>query len=116
MATSLGDKVIQPFDVDEARKLDVVFLAVSGDFALEFGPKLTENDGPVVIDNSSAWRYDPDVPLIVPEVNICTADGGKKKLIANPNCTTAIAMMALAPIHKKYGIKKCIVSTYQAAS
>lgn len=68
-------------------------------------------DGPIVIDNSSAWRMDPDVPLVVPEINMATCKG--KKLIANPNCTTSIALMALAPLHKAFGIKKCIISTYQ---
>lgn len=68
--------------------------------------------GPIVIDNSSAWRMDPNVPLVVPEINMDACKG--KKLIANPNCTTAIALMALYPLHKEFGIKKCIVSTYQA--
>lgn len=68
--------------------------------------------GPVVIDNSSAWRMHPDVPLVVPEINMDSCKD--KKLIANPNCTTAIALMALHPLHKEFGIKKCIISTYQA--
>ena len=65
-----------------------------------------------MIDNSSAWRMDPDVPLVVPEINMDACRG--KKLIANPNCTTAIALMALHPLHKEFGVKKCIISTYQA--
>ena len=68
----------------------------------------------LVIDNSSAFRYKDDVPLCIPEINIGATKG--KKLVANPNCTTAIALMALAPIHRKYGIKRVIMSTYQAAS
>lgn len=68
--------------------------------------------GPIVIDNSSAWRMDPNVPLVIPEINMEACKG--KKLIANPNCTTAIALMALYPLHKAFGVKKCIVSTYQA--
>lgn len=67
--------------------------------------------GPVVIDNSSAWRMDPNVPLVIPEINLDSCKG--KKLIANPNCTTAIALMALYPLHKEFGVKKCIMSTYQ---
>ncbi len=73
------------------------------------------SDGAVVIDNSSAFRYDADVPLVVPEVNgeaALTHQG----IIANPNCTTAIAVLAVAPIHRKYGVKRMIVSTYQATS
>jgi len=90
---------------------------VSGDFALEWVPKLTEgDDAPLVIDNSSAYRYDPEVALVVPEINAEAARKSKRKIIANPNCTTAIALMALAPLHKEFGIKRCIMSTYQAAS
>ena len=70
--------------------------------------------GVLVIDNSSAFRYTDGIPLCIPEINIHATKN--KKLIANPNCTTAIALMALAPIHKKYGIKRAIISTYQAAS
>lgn len=68
----------------------------------------------MVIDNSSAWRMDPDVPLVIPEINMEACKG--KKLIANPNCTTAIALMALYPLHREFGVKKCIVSTYQASA
>merc|ERR1719426_520860 len=116
MATPFGEKMIEEFTLEAARACDVVFLAVSGDFALEWVPKLTADDGPLVIDNSSAYRYDPDVPLVVPEINAEAAKKSKARIIANPNCTTAIALMALAPLHEKFGIKRCIMSTYQAAS
>ena len=92
---------------------NVVFLAVSGDFALEWVDKISENDGPLVIDNSSAFRYVDDVPLVVPEINADVARKSKRRVVANPNCTTAIALMALAPLHKEFGIKRCIMSTYQ---
>lgn len=115
-ATPFGEKTIEEFSLEGARECDVVFLAVSGDFALEWVPKLTADDGPLVIDNSSAFRYDPEVPLVVPEINAEAARKSKKRIIANPNCTTAIALMALAPLHNKFGIKRCIMSTYQAAS
>merc|ERR1719287_379232 len=108
--------MIEEFTLEAARECDVVFLAVSGDFALEWVPKITADDGPLVIDNSSAYRYDPEVPLVVPEINAEAATKSKKKIVANPNCTTAIALMALAPLHKEFGIKRCIMSTYQAAS
>jgi hypothetical protein len=68
----------------------------------------------IVIDNSSAFRYKPSVPLCVPEINGSTIKG--KKLIANPNCTTAIGLMAVNPLLKKFGMKKLIMSTYQASS
>lgn len=113
--TGFGDITVELFDVDKARECDVVFLAVSGDFALEHAEKIAEgDDGAVVIDNSSAFRYNPKVPLVVPEINAETTKSSK--LIANPNCTTAIALMALWPLHKLFKLKKVIVSTYQAAS
>jgi len=114
--TPFGEKVIEEFTLESARACDVVFLAVSGDFALEWVPKLTADGGPLVIDNSSAYRYDPTVPLVVPEINAEAARKSTKRIVANPNCTTAIALMALAPLHEKFGIKRCIMSTYQAAS
>jgi aspartate-semialdehyde dehydrogenase len=116
MKTPFGELTIEEFTLESARECDVVFLAVSGDFAEEWVDKISENDGPLVIDNSSAFRYDPTVPLVVTEINAEAAKKSKRRVIANPNCTTAIALMALAPIHKEFGIKRCIMSTYQAAS
>jgi aspartate-semialdehyde dehydrogenase len=110
-----GKLTLEEFTFESASKLDVVLLAVGGDFSLEWAEKLSDA-GVLVIDNSSAFRYKDDVPLVVPEINIAAAKKSKKKLIANPNCTTAIALMALWPIHQKYKIKKAIISTYQAAS
>ena len=108
-----GPLTLEPFTFDSAKALDVVLLAVGGDFSLEWAEKLA-NAGVLVIDNSSAFRYKDFVPLVVPEINIGAAKG--KKLVANPNCTTAIALMALFPIHQRFKIKKIIMSTYQAAS
>jgi len=108
-----GSLALEPFTFETASKLDVVLLAVGGDFSLEWAEKLAAA-GVLVIDNSSAFRMKADVPLVVPEINIAAAKG--KKLIANPNCTTAIALMALWPIHQRFKIKKAIISTYQAAS
>jgi aspartate-semialdehyde dehydrogenase len=104
---------VEEFSVEATKACDFVFLAVSGDFALEYAEKITEA-GPIVVDNSSAFRYMDHVPLVVPEINAAAI--GDSKLIANPNCTTAIAAVALWPIHKEFGIKKLIMSTYQAAS
>jgi len=110
-----GDVEIELFDVDAARECDVVFLAVDGDFALAHAKAISEgDDGAVVIDNSSAFRYEPDIPLVVPEINGETTK--KSKLIANPNCTTAIGLMALWPLIKAFGVKKVIMATYQASS
>jgi aspartate-semialdehyde dehydrogenase len=112
---NFGDLTIKEFTFEEASQLDILLLAVGGDFSLEWAEKLAEA-GVLVIDNSSAFRRVDDVPLCIPEINIDAAKKSKKKLIANPNCTTAIALMALWPIHQKYKIKKIIMSTYQAAS
>ena len=119
--TLYGNLTIQEFNLDFIRsaKFDVVFLAVSGSFAQEYARKLAslDEDGhaPLVIDNSSALRMEQDVPLVVPEINSNSIPEGCK-LIANPNCTTAIAVMALYPIHSAFTLKKVIMSTYQAAS
>lgn len=110
--TAFGEKTIELFTLAAAQNCDFVLMAVSGDFAKEWGPQIAEKA--IVIDNSSAWRYDPAIPLVVPEINPEKAKEGK--LIANPNCTTAIASVALWPIHKAFGLKKVIVSTYQATS
>ncbi|WP_339782254.1 aspartate-semialdehyde dehydrogenase [uncultured Thalassospira sp.] len=112
LETKYGTKTVTLFSVEEARKCDIVFLAVSGEFAKEYAPKIAE--GALVIDNSSAFRLNDDVPLIVPEINGALAKTAR--LIANPNCTTAIAAVALWPLHQAFGLKKVFVSTYQAAS
>merc|ERR1719355_425389 len=91
-------------------------MAVSGDFSKEFSHKVT--GGPKktqVIDNSSAFRMDQDTPLMIPEIN-GNSEALKAGLGSNPNCTTAIGAMALWPLHQKYGLKKVLMSTYQASS
>ncbi|MFC6617468.1 aspartate-semialdehyde dehydrogenase [Deinococcus radiophilus] len=93
---------------------DVILASAGGSISLEMAPKWVEG-GSVVIDNSSAFRYDPQVPLVVPEVN-GEAALKHQGIIANPNCTTAIAAVAVYPIYQKYGLKRMIVSTYQATS
>ncbi|GBG28890.1 Aspartate-semialdehyde dehydrogenase [Hondaea fermentalgiana] len=108
-----GPLTVEEFSIDKVKKLDVVFLAVSGSFSLKYAHEIAKS-GPVVIDNSSAFRNDPEIPLVIPEINGHTAKNAK--LIANPNCTTAIAAMALWPLHQKFGIRSLIMSTYQAAS
>jgi aspartate-semialdehyde dehydrogenase len=116
MDTPFGQITIEEFTLEKAATCDYVFFAVSGSFSLQFGRQLAAlPNGPVVIDNSSAFRQEPDIPLVIPEINGHVLES-KPKLIANPNCTTAIAAMALWPLHCEFGIKKLIVSTYQAAS
>lgn len=111
--TPTGTKTIEAFTVDAVAECDIALMAVSGDFAKEFAPRLAAR-GVTVIDNSSAFRYDDDKPLVIPEINPQAI--GDAKIIANPNCTTAILAVALWPLHKAFGLKKVIVSTYQAAS
>jgi len=112
--TPYGDIVVELFTQEAARKMDIVLMAVSGSFAKEHGPELAKPGGPIVIDNSSAFRMDPNIPLVVPEINKSAI--GDSRFIANPNCTTAIAVMALWPLHKRFKLTKVICSTYQAAS
>ncbi len=127
VATPFGDLTVQEFTLARARSCEFLFLCVSGDFSLDHVPKLLEQNGDnhfYIIDNSSAYRYHDNIPLIVPEINGHLLNKLHQnvdskfasQLIANPNCTTAIAAVALWPIHQKYKIKKLIVSTYQAAS
>ena len=108
METKFGKVTVELFSEESARECDVVFLAVDGDFALEHAENICEGDGAVVIDNSSAFRYKEGIPLVVPEINAETTKG--KKLIANPNCTTAIGLMAVWPLHKLFGLKKMVMS------
>jgi aspartate-semialdehyde dehydrogenase len=96
--------------------LDVALFSAGGDTSLKFAP-LAAEAGCVVVDNSSAWRMDPEVPLVVPEVNPHAIAGYKAKgIIANPNCSTIQMVVALNPIHRAFGLKRIVVSTYQAVS
>src|SRR6516225_4308537 len=81
----------------------------------EFGEKVA-GAGAIVIDNSRAWRMDPDCPLVVPEVNARTLDRIPKGIVANPNCTTMVCMPVLAPLHAEAGLVRLVASTYQAVS
>ena len=104
---------IEQFDFS---KVDIVLMSVSGAFSKEWSPKIAAQ-GPIVIDNSSAWRMDPDVPLIVPEVNPDdVSHAHKKNIIANPNCSTVQLVVALKPLHDRARIKRVVVATYQAVS
>lgn len=95
--------------------LDIVFFSAGGDTSRALAPKAAAA-GAIVIDNSSAWRDDPDVPLVVSEVNPHALAKIPKGIVANPNCTTMAAMPVLKPLHGAAGLKRLTVSTYQAAS
>ncbi len=93
---------------------DIAIFSAGGDTSLEWAPKFAAV-GTTVVDNSSAWRMDPDKKLVVPEINANVLTH-RDKIIANPNCSTIQMVMALAPLHKKYKMKRVVVSTYQSVS
>ena len=97
-----------------AARPDIALFSAGGGTSLEWAPRFAEA-GCTVIDNSSAWRMDPNVPLVVPEIN-ADALAGHQRIIANPNCSTIQLVMALAPLHRAYGVQRVVVSTYQAVS
>jgi len=115
---SFGDKTLKVKAIDhfDFSDVDICLMSAGGAVSKEWSPKIAAQ-GAVVIDNSSAWRMDPDVPLIVPEVNADAIAGfSKKKIIANPNCSTAQLVVALKPLHDKAKIKRVVVATYQSVS
>jgi aspartate-semialdehyde dehydrogenase len=115
---SFGDRKLKCHDLAQFdfSRCDFALLSAGGDVSKEWAPKIAAQ-GCLVIDNSSAWRYDMDVPLVVPEVNAAAVEGFKKKnIIANPNCSTAQLVVALKPLHDAAKIKRVVVSTYQSVS
>lgn len=115
---SFGDKTLKTkvLDTYDFSDTDIVLMSAGGAISKEWSPRIAAK-GCVVIDNSSAWRYDADVPLIVPEVNPDAIEMFRKKnIIANPNCSTAQLVVALKPLHDHAKIKRIVVSTYQSVS
>ena len=115
---SFGEKTLKTQDLDtfDFTGWDMALFAVGSDATRTYAPKAAKA-GCVVIDNSSLYRYDADVPLIVPEVNADAVHGyAKKNIIANPNCSTAQMVVALKPLHDRARIKRVVVSTYQSVS
>jgi aspartate-semialdehyde dehydrogenase len=115
---SYGDKTLKVKALDhyDFSDVDICLMSAGGTVSKEWSPKIGAQ-GAVVIDNSSAWRMDPDVPLVVPEVNAHALDGfAKKNIIANPNCSTAQLVVALKPLHDAAKIKRVVVATYQSVS
>jgi len=112
-----GDIIeVEELKEDSFNGMDIALFSAGGGTSEKFAPHAAQA-GCVVVDNSSAWRMDPDVPLVVPEVNPhAIAQYTRKGIIANPNCSTIQMVVALDPIHKNYGIKRIVVSTYQAVS
>ena len=110
-----GEKiVVEPLEERSFDGIDNALFSAGGGISKEFAPHAVKS-GTIVVDNSSAFRMDPKVPLVVPEINasdVATHSG----ILANPNCTTAITLMALYPLHRAFGLKKVIASSYQAVS
>jgi aspartate-semialdehyde dehydrogenase len=115
---SFGDKTLRCRTLDDYdfSNTDICLMSAGGDVSREWSPRIGQA-GAVVIDNSSAFRTDPDVPLVVPEVNAEAVRGfAKKNIIANPNCSTAQLVVALKPLHDAATIKRVVVATYQSVS
>jgi aspartate-semialdehyde dehydrogenase len=115
---SFGDRTLKTQDLDtfDFTGWDIALFAVGSEATKKYAPTAAKS-GCIVIDNSSLYRYDPDVPLIVPEVNPEAIHGySKKNIIANPNCSTAQMVVALKPLHDRARIKRVVVSTYQSVS
>lgn len=110
-----GEVVIEELGPRSFEGVDIALFSAGASVSREYGP-IAAKCGAVVIDNSSAWRMDPDVPLVVPEVNIDAAKNPPKGIIANPNCSTIQMLVALKPLHDAARVKAIIVSTYQAVS
>ena len=110
---TLKIKALEHYDFAD---VDICLMSAGSAVSKEWSPKIAAQ-GAVVIDNSSCWRYDPDVPLVVPEVNADAVAGFRKKgIIANPNCSTAQLVVVLKPLHDKAKIKRVVVATYQSVS
>ena len=114
---SFGDGVlkVKALDYYDFKGTDIVLMSAGGAIAKEWAPKIAAQ-GCMVIDNSSAWRMDRQVPLVVPEVNADALSDIPKGIIANPNCSTAQLVVALKPLHDLFKIKRVVVSTYQSVS
>lgn len=113
-----GEQTLKCRDLEQFdfSTVDFCLMSAGSEVARTWAPKIA-SAGAIVIDNSSCWRYDSDVPLVVPEVNPSALDGYKKKrIIANPNCSTAQLVVALKPLHDAAGLKRVVVSTYQSVS
>ena len=118
LEVSYGDRTLKCQDLEQFdfSKVDFCLMSAGSAVSKEWSPKIGAK-GAIVIDNSSAWRYDQDVPLIVPEVNADAVKGyTKKNIIANPNCSTAQLVVVLKPLHDAATIKRVVVSTYQSVS
>ncbi len=107
--------VVEDVATADHRGVDIALFSMGGRASMQWAPRVVAA-GAVVVDNSSAWRMDPDVPLVVPEVNVEALDHLAKGIVANPNCTTMVCMPVLKPLHDEAGLSTLVASTYQAVS
>src|SRR5271166_1505368 len=115
---SFGDKTLKVKALEhyDFSDVDICLMSAGSAVSKEWSPRIAAQ-GAVVIDNSSCWRLDPDVPLVVPEVNAAAVAGFRKKgIIANPNCSTAQLVVVLKPLHERAKITRVVISTYQSVS
>ncbi len=119
---SFGDRVLKCQDLEQFdfSQVDFCLMSAGSSVSKEWAPKIGRA-GAIVIDNSSCWRYEPDIPLVVPEVNAHVLEDwakveNRRNIIANPNCSTAQLVVVLKPLHDRYGIRRIVVSTYQSVS
>jgi len=115
LAFGEGEVVVEDASTADPSGIDVALFSCGKTASRQLAPRVAAS-GAIVIDNSSAWRMDPEVPLVVPEVNAAELDHIGKGIVANPNCTTMVAMPVLKPIHDAAGLRRVIVSSYQAVS
>src|SRR2546430_4141920 len=106
--------IVEELTEDSFDKIDIAFFSAGGEISRKFVP-IARKAGAIVIDNSSVFRMDPDVPLVIPEINGQDVKQ-HRGLIANPNCTTAIALMAIYPLHRVFGVRRVLAASYQAVS
>jgi aspartate-semialdehyde dehydrogenase len=106
--------VVEELGENSFDKIDIAFFSAGGEISRKFVP-IARNAGAIVIDNSSVFRMDPDVPLVIPEINGQDVKQ-HRGLIANPNCTSAIALMAIYPLHRAFGVRRVFAASYQAVS
>jgi aspartate-semialdehyde dehydrogenase len=110
-----GEVTVEDAETADLSGIDLALCSAPASVSRQLSPRLAEA-GAIVIDNSSAWRLDPDVPLVVPEANAAALRSIPKRIVANPNCTTMVAIPVLKPLHDEAGLRRLVISTYQAVS
>ena len=110
------DVTVEELKADSFEGIDHAFFSAGGGISKEFAPHAAKA-GAIIIDNTSAFRYDAEVPLVIPEINPQDAfEYGERRIVANPNCTTIVALLPTYPLHKEFGLKRAVMSSYQAIS